>query len=137
LLGEVDIATRIWPLPVRKINGIGPKSDTKLAALGIRTIGELAAADPGVLVAHFGASHGGWMHEAAHGRDERPVVTVSEPRSISRETTFERDLHAVRDRALLGEIFTALCEQLAGDLERKGYASKTIGIKLRFDDFRI
>ncbi|MGZ5187441.1 MAG: DinB/UmuC family translesion DNA polymerase, partial [Caldimonas sp.] len=50
---------------------------------------------------------------------------------------FERDLHAVRDRAVLGEIFTDLCTKLAGDLARKGYAAKTIGIKLRFDDFRI
>ena len=66
----------------------------------------------------------------------RPVVTYSEPESISRETTFERDLHAVRDRAALGAIFTELCEQLAGDLPRKGYAGRTIGIKLRFDDFK-
>jgi len=64
------------------------------------------------------------------------VVTFSEPKSISRETTFERDLHAVRDRAELGAIFTELCVELAGDLARKGYASKTIGIKLRFDDFK-
>ena len=49
---------------------------------------------------------------------------------------FERDLHAVRDRAALSAIFTELCVQLAGDLARKGYASRTIGIKLRFDDFK-
>ena len=77
------------------------------------------------------------MHEASHGRDDRPVVTHSEPKSISRETTFDRDLHAVRDRAELGAIFTELCEELAGDLARKSYAAKTIGIKLRFDDFAI
>jgi len=64
-------------------------------------------------------------------------VTHSEPKSISRETTFDRDLHAVRDRSELGAIFTELCEQLAGDLARKSYAAKTIGVKLRFDDFRI
>ena len=89
-----------------------------------------------MLLENFGRSYGAWLHEAAHGRDERPVVTFSEPKSISRETTFERDLHAVRDRAELREIFTDLCVRLAGDLERKGYASKTIGIKLRFDDFK-
>ena len=55
---------------------------------------------------------------------------------MSRETTFERNLHAVRDRAALGEIFTRLCEQVAGDLQRKGYLGRTIGIKLRYDDFR-
>jgi DNA polymerase-4 len=42
----------------------------------------------------------------------------------------------VRDRAELGGIFTRLCEQVAGDLQRKGYVGRTIGIKLRFDDFK-
>jgi DNA polymerase-4 len=56
---------------------------------------------------------------------------------MSRETTFDRDLHAVRDRAELGAIFTDLCQRVAGDLRRKGYVGRTIGIKLRYDDFRI
>nr|MBP7914705.1 hypothetical protein [Vitreoscilla sp.] len=76
-------------------------------------------------------------HDAAWGRDERPVVTESEPVSMSRETTFERDLHAVRDKARLSALFTDLCAELARDLSRKGYLSQTIGIKLRFDDFKI
>jgi DNA polymerase IV len=137
LLGPADIAARIWPLAAKKVNGIGPKASEKLASFGLHTVGDIAAADPAWLVEHFGKSYGAWLHAAAHGRDERPVVTFSEPKSISRETTFERDLHAVRDRAVLGTIFTELCEQLAGDLARKGYASRTIGIKLRFDDFKI
>jgi DNA polymerase IV len=137
LLAPEDIEARIWPLPAKKVNGIGPKASEKLASFGIHTIGDVAAADAAWLVEHFGKSYGAWLHEVAHGRDERPVVTYSEPKSISRETTFERDLHAVRDRAELGRIFTELCVQLAGDLARKGYASRTIGIKLRFDDFKI
>jgi DNA polymerase-4 len=55
---------------------------------------------------------------------------------MSRETTFERDLHAKADRAELTRIFTQLCEQVAADLQRKGYAGRTVGIKLRFEDFR-
>ncbi|MDK9704664.1 MAG: DNA polymerase IV [Sulfuritalea sp.] len=137
LLDEGDIARRIWPLPVRKINGIGPKAGEKLAALGIATIGQLADAEPALLQEHFGRSYAEWLHQAAHGIDERPVVTYSEPKSISRETTFERDLHARRDRALLSEIFTRLCTGVADDLRRKGYLGRTIGIKLRFEDFRI
>jgi DNA polymerase-4 len=132
-----DVAARIWPLPVRRINGIGPKAGTKLDELGVHTIGELAACEPDWLVTHFGRNHGPWMHQAAHGLDHRPVVTYSEPVSMSRETTFDRDLHARHDRAALGAIFTTLCEQVAGDLQRKGYVGRTIGIKLRFDDFRI
>jgi DNA polymerase-4 len=63
------------------------------------------------------------------------VVTYSEPKSISRETTFERDLHPVRDREMLSGIFTALCEQVGEDLRRKGFEGRTIGIKLRYDNF--
>ncbi|MFT4193528.1 DNA polymerase IV [Ottowia sp.] len=137
VIHESDIERLIWPLPCRKINGIGPKADARLAGHGIRTIGELAARERAWLVDTFGKSYGAWLHEASHGRDQRPVLTESEPVSMSRETTFERDLHAVHDRAALSAIFTRLCEQVAGDLQRKGYVGKTIGIKLRFDDFRI
>ena len=133
---EDDLQDKIWPLACRKINGIGPKADEKLKNLGIETIGELAQKDQAWLVAHFGKKTGAWMFDAAHGRDERPVVTESEPVSMSRETTFERDLHAVRDKAELGAIFTRLCQQVADDLQRKGYVGKTIGIKLRYDDFK-
>ncbi len=136
IVHEADLQPLIWPLPCRKINGIGPKADAKLKAHGIETIGQLAARDKAWLVEHFGKSHGAWLHEAAWGRDDRPVVTESEPVSMSRETTFERDLHAVRDRAELGAIFTRLCEQVAADLQRKGYEGRTIGIKIRYDNFQ-
>ncbi len=136
VLRETDIPARIWPLPVRKVNGIGPKAGARLEALGIRTIGELAQVQPMLLVEHFGDKHGAWMHEAANGRDERPIVTSSEPKSISRETTFEDDRHPVRDREELSRVFTELCVRLAADLERKGYAGRTIGIKLRYDNFK-
>ena len=136
VISPQDIAGRIWQLPARRINGVGPKAAAKLARLGIATIGELAAAEPQWLVRHFGGTYGRWLHAAALGRDERPVITASEPKSISRETTFERDLHAVRDRAALSAIFTELCLRVADDLRRKRYAGRTIGVKLRFDDFR-
>jgi DNA polymerase-4 len=135
ILREHDIPTRIWPLPARRINGIGPKAAARLEEIGIHTIGELAAADAQGLVERFGSSYGAWLHEAAHGRDDRPVVTHSDPKSVSRETTFERDLHPRRDRDELSAIFTRLCEQLADDLQRKGWIGRTIGLKLRYDDF--
>jgi len=133
---ERDIPARIWPLPARKINGIGPKANARLEALGIRTVGELASAAPEFLVEHFGSGYGAWLHEAAHGHDERVVIAHSEPKSISRETTFEDDLHPVQDRERLSRIFTELCVRVAGDLRRKGYAGRTIGLKLRYDNFR-
>jgi DNA polymerase-4 len=136
IVHDSDLQTLIWPLACRKINGIGPKADEKLQRLSIHTIGELAACDKTWLIEHFGAATGAWMHEAAWGRDDRPVVTHSEPVSMSRETTFERDLHPMQDRKELGMIFTALCERVAADLQRKGYRGRTIGIKLRYDNFK-
>ena len=133
---EDDLQTKIWPLACRKINGIGPKGDEKLKSLGIETIAQLAAKELGWLIDHFGQKTGAWMFDAAHGRDQRPIVTESEPVSMSRETTFERDLHAVRDKTELTAIFTHLCTSVANDLQRKGYVGKTIGIKLRYDDFK-
>ncbi|MFM8756613.1 MAG: DNA polymerase IV, partial [Limnohabitans sp.] len=87
IVHEADLQTLIWPLSCRKINGIGPKAEAKLQAQGIHSIGDLAARERAWLVEHFGKSYGAWLHDAAWGRDERPVVTESEPVGMSRETT--------------------------------------------------
>ena len=136
LLDDAEIPARIWPLPVRKINGIGPKGTEKLSTSGIKSIGDLAKAPVEYLIEKFGHTTGRWMHRAAHGIDDRPVVFESEPKSISRESTFERDLHAKHDKAELSEIFTTLCRRVADDLKRHGYACRTVGIKLRYSDFK-
>jgi DNA polymerase-4 len=73
-----DLEQLIWPLACRKINGIGPKADARLQALGITTIGDLAPARS-FSGQHFGKSYGAWLHAAAHGQDERPVVTEANP----------------------------------------------------------
>jgi len=136
IISHDDVPARIWPLPARKVNGIGPKAAAKLSALGIETVGQVAAADARLLQEHFGLNYAEWLQRISHGHDEREVATRSEPKGISRETTFERDLHARQDRGELSEIFTRLCTKLAEDLARKRYAGRTIGIKLRYSDFR-
>ena len=135
IIGDGDLQARIWPLPVGRINGIGPKAQVRLADMGIETIGGLASTPFEVLAEHFSERYARWLIDAAHGRDERPVVLESAPRSVSRETTFERDLHVRRDRHELGRVLDALCERVAGDLERKEVVGRTIGVKIRFDDF--
>ncbi|MEI2807218.1 MAG: DNA polymerase IV [Albidovulum sp.] len=132
-----DVPALIWPLPVRRINGVGPKADLRLEERGLRTIGQLAAAPIELLVTQFGASFGRWLHAAANGRDERPIVTASEPVSMSRETTFEHDLHLRRDWQALAACLAELCRDVGSDLRRRGYAGRTIGVKARYDDFRI
>ncbi|MDR1887821.1 MAG: DNA polymerase IV [Zoogloeaceae bacterium] len=137
VLAAADIPARIWPLATSKINGIGAKTAERLQRLGIVSIGDLAHTSEDFLIRRFGPHTGLWLHNAANGIDERPVVTWRAPKSVSRETTFERDLHVRHDRAELSRQFAALCERLAQDLARKGYASRSIGVKLRFADFRL
>lgn len=136
ILTREDIPTRIWPLSVGKVNGIGPKTAARLNEFNILTIGDLAQTDKVFLREHFGRNSADWLLAVAHGEDDSPLTTGSGSKSISRETTFERDLHARQDREQLTPIFTQLCTRLAADLNRKGYVARTIGIKLRYTDFR-
>jgi DNA polymerase IV len=136
IINMEDLPTRIWPMSARKINGIGPKASARLESLGIQTIGEIATLHEAWLTQHFGQSYGKWLYRVSRGLDDRPLVTESEPVSMSRETTFERNLHAVRDKQALSTAFTQLCERVADDLQRKGYVCRKIGLKLRFDDFK-
>lgn len=136
IIDAENFTGRIWPLKASKINGIGPKAAKKLATLNIHTIAELAQTDASLLQENFGLSYAHWLLEVAHGRDNRPVVTFSTPKSMSRETTFERDMHARKDKARLSEVFTALCERVAEDLQHKGYVGRTVGIKIKYHDFR-
>ena len=126
----------IWPLPVGKINGVGPKAQEKLKAMGVNSIADLAAQPVELLRDRFGESYGLWMHESAHGIDRREVTLYSEPKSISRETTFENDMHVRRDRDNLTEVLLHLADRLSQDLTRKQRLAKTIGVKVRFADFK-
>jgi DNA polymerase-4 len=137
ILGMDELPTRIWPLASRKINGIGPKANERLARMGIFTIGELAATPVDHLIRDFGRTMGSWLHQVAHGEDDRPIKTSREPKSISRESTFQRDLHPKQDRAELSDAFNGICLRVADDLTRKGYIARTIGIKLRYADFQV
>jgi DNA polymerase-4 len=137
ILSMSDIESRIWPLAAKKVNGIGPRANDRLASLGIVTVGDLASADLGLLQENFGRTYAAWLARIAHGVDDREVVVSSEPKSMSRETTFERDMHVERDRATLTPALTKLCERVAQDLDRKGYCGRTVGVKVKFSDFKI
>ena len=134
LIEPEDLEEMIWPLPAKRINGVGPKATEKLAKLNILSIGDLARETPEFLVRHFGQNYGRWLHECAYGRDARPVVTHQEPVSRSRETTFEED---TRDWNEITRVLAALSRQVAEDLKKRGYVGRTIGVKLRYNNFRI
>jgi DNA polymerase-4 len=130
-----DIPVRIWPLPVSKVNGIGPKATRKLNEMGVQTIGELAQVPLLTLQQRFGSHFGQWLAQAAQGKDDRPLVTTREPKSLSRETTFERNLHVRRDRAELTAITDQLCQRVSEDLKSKSLWCRTVGLKVKFADF--
>lgn len=131
-----DFQRIIWPLAVGKINGVGPKSQVKLAAMGVHTIADLAAVKREFLIDRFGESYGQWLHQSAHGIDPREITLFSEPKSISRETTFEHDMHIRRNREQLSAVLLQLADRLAADLRRKHCRARTVGVKVRFADFK-
>lgn len=133
VLTEDDIMKRLWPLPIRKLYGIGPKTEEHLKNMGVDTIGQLAALSEQTLIQRFGPSYGGYLYEAARGIDESPLVTHWEPKSFSRETTFQED---VKNWQVIARTIAELTREVVSDLTRKGYSARTITLKIRYSDFR-
>ena len=126
-------AAFLAPLPVGRLWGIGPKTQARLHAFGIATIGDVAALDDAMLREMFGS----WGHEVrdlARGIDRRRVETDRETKSISTEETFEYD---VTDEARLIDLLRDHARELAADLERNGLSAQTVGIKIKRADWRI
>lgn len=121
------------PLPVGRLWGIGPKTQTRLLAFGITTIGEIAALDDARLRELFG-SWGAEVRDLARGIDRRRVETDRETKSISTEETFEFD---VTDEARLVEILKEHARELAEKLARENLSAKTVGIKIKRGDFSV
>jgi DNA polymerase-4 len=133
VIGPGDLEAKIWPLPVRKVPGIGPKTEERLKQMQIVTIGDLAAMTLDELLARFGQSYGYFLYEAAHGIDERPLITHWEPKQRSRERTFQRD---TSDWQTVAKVLASLSRDVADELREDGLRARTIGIKLRFADFQ-
>ena len=119
------------PLPVERLWGVGPVTASRLRALGLITIGDIADRDPAWLQQSFGRS-GPIFHHLARGDDDRPVVTTHEPRSISSENTFATDVADV-DEAL--NCLREQTEEVAGRLRSQGYHGRTVTLKVRYADF--
>ncbi len=133
VITEADIGSRIWPLPVRKLWGVGPKTEAYLKSMGIATIGELAAMSAEGLFGHFGSSYGKYLYEASRGIDESPLVTHWEPKSTSREVTFQTDINNWQE---LARNIAELAKEVVGDIRTRKYKCRTVTVKMRFSDFR-
>ncbi len=132
IITENDIEIRIWPLPVRKLWGVGPKTEAHLKEMGIETIGVLAALPMDRLIERFGNSYGRYLHDASRGIDESPLVTHWEPKSTSREITFEHD---VGNWQVIARTLAELTREVANDTKQSGYKGRTVTVKVRFSDF--
>ena len=127
----VDIAAFLAPLPVRKIPGIGRKSELELLDLDIHTVGDLAACDIQKLIARFGRGAAG-MHDVALGIDDREVETREGMKSVSRETTFEADTD---DPDLVARTIDILAEEVCACLAEEQLRFRTITVKIRYEGF--
>ncbi len=127
-----EVPSRLWPLPVERLWGIGPRTAPRLHARRIRTIGELLQAPDGVLEPLVGAEWAGYLRALARGEDDRPVEPHREAKSISEERTYGADLTDPEDidRALLER-----SEGVARELRREGLVGRTVHIKVRTGDF--
>lgn len=126
-------AAFLAPLPVGRLWGIGPKTQTRLLAFGVTTIGEIAVLDDARLRELFG-SWGSEVRELARGIDRRRVEPERETKSISTEETFEFD---VTEEERLIEILREHARELAEKLVRENLSAKTVGIKIKRADFTV
>ncbi|MCX5846139.1 MAG: DNA polymerase IV [Deltaproteobacteria bacterium] len=122
----------LQPLPVRKLWGIGPKTETYLKDMGTETIGALASLSLDTLVDKFGSSYGNYLYHASRGIDDSPLVTHWEPKSISRETTFQKD---VANWQFIAKTLAELTREVVTDMKENGFKARTVTVKIRFSDF--
>lgn len=133
VIGRAETAGFLRPLSVRKINGVGEVTAQRLEASGIKTIGQLQEASEMQLVTQYGKL-GRRLARFAHGDDDRKVTPDRPTKSISAETTFDRDTGSPDELYATAQ---PLCERVAGQLVRKGLAGGTLVLKLKTSDFRI
>ncbi len=132
VLTREQAAARFAHAPPVLVPGIGPKTAERLAALGFGTLAKVGEAAPELLVATFGSRLGPALARRARFEDDAPVSGRRAAVSESRETTFSRDL---ADPAALERALRVLAAELAAGLRRHGRRGRTIGIKVRLDDF--
>ncbi len=120
------------PRPIQFIHGVGAQLAQKLARDHYRTIGDLQACSLRDLIARYGDT-GFWLHQRAHGIDNRPVNTSSERKSVSAERTFNTD---ISDRALLEDRLWQVCEETAIRAKKHNVEGSTVTLKLKSKDFK-
>ncbi|XEQ95088.1 DNA polymerase IV [Sporomusa carbonis] len=127
-----QVAQVLADVPVTKLWGVGKATARTLETLGLKTIGQVAKADPEMLARYCGQL-GHTLHHLANGEDDRPVVPEWQPKSIGKETTFADNLYSLEE---LNTELWALVEKVGWRLRRQGLSGRTITVKVRFASFR-
>ena len=131
IVKEDEVEKFLSPLPVRKLLWVGRKTEAKLKALGVNTIGDLARYDPTALTSMFGVM-GLQMHLLAKGIDRSEVEERVGVKSVSHETTFEED---TADPAAILQALDALCEAVQKETVNQHSLFKTVTVKIRYQNF--
>jgi DNA polymerase IV len=133
-LWEKDVKTKLWPLEVREMYGIGKQTEKRLNELGILTIGDIAAVDRKLLRTNFGR-YGDELVRLSNGLDPSPVTPhpKHESKSISRSTTLAKDTF---DIEFARSVLLRLAEEVGEEARRYEFRGKTVSIVIRYDDFR-
>jgi DNA polymerase-4 len=126
---ELDV---LHPLPVTRLGGVGPATAERLRQVGVRTVADLARKSLPDLVTLAGRAHGTGLHQLARAEDDRPVVAEREAKSVSQESTFERDL---TDMAELGRLIDSMAARVGERLRTSALSGRTVTLKLRRYDF--
>ena len=124
-------AAFLAPMPIGRLWGIGPKTQPRLEAAGVHTIGDVATLADELLYELFGRG-GPFVRDLARGIDEREVDPSQERKSISTEETFEYD---VRDPQLIDGVLRKQAAELAESMKKKGIRGGTVGVKIKKADF--
>jgi DNA polymerase IV len=132
VLGRTEALERFAGSPPGLIPGIGPKTAAKLQRMGIQTLAALRAHEPEALEYAFGPRTGPWLQARARFEDETPIATVRETKSQSTEITFDVD---VADHEEQASHIGSLAEELCRRLRARGLEGRTVGIKVRLDDW--
>jgi DNA polymerase-4 len=127
-----DIMRILQPLPVRKLWGIGPKTENALKDMSVEIIGSLASLSLDTLVDRFGPSYGAYLYHSSRGIDNSPLITHWEPKSISREITFQKD---VSNWQFIARNLAELTRDVVTDMKENGFKARTFTVKIRFSDF--
>lgn len=132
IIKEDEIEKVLSGLPVRSLWGVGKKTESYLKNMGINTIGQLTRLSLETLKEHFGNAFGLMLYEHSRGIDESPVITEWEPKSMSRETTYQRD---TRDLGQIRSTLLGLTVDVVKSLKDDGYKSRTVTVKIRYQGF--